>query len=223
VDKQTLYEDIRQQIADERLQPGQWLVERDLCNAYGMSRTPIREVLWKLTADGLLDHEPNKGFAVQKLSLEQIFEVFQAREAIEGMSARLACRKGDEAFRDSLRDMREELARVNVDGDAYQAILLGRKLHQAINETARNNIMAEIYHKLQNLTILTINLTKQSPFIETVSREAHIAIIDALIEQDEDRCERAMREHLKDTCREVVEQFYPGMLSGAGYRKSGNT
>ena len=74
VDKQSAYEDLRQQIVEEKLQPGQWLVERDLCNTYGMSRTPVREVLWKLTVDGLLEQEPNKGFAVRKLSLEQIFE-----------------------------------------------------------------------------------------------------------------------------------------------------
>jgi DNA-binding GntR family transcriptional regulator len=223
VDKQSAYEDIRQQIVDEKLQPGQWLAERDLCNAYGMSRTPIREVLWKLTVDGLLEQEPNKGFAVRKLSLEQIFELFQAREAIEGMAARLACRKGDEAFRQNLRSLREELTKVDVERNVYEAIQLGRRLHRAINETARNNIMAEIHQKLQNLTILTINLTKQSPAIESVSREAHIAIIDALLEQDEEKCERIMREHLKDTCREVVEQFYPGMLNGSGYRRNGKT
>jgi DNA-binding GntR family transcriptional regulator len=101
-----------------------------------------------------------------------------------------------------------------VEGDVYQAILLGRKLHGAIDETAGNSIMAEINQKLQNLTILTITLTRKSPTIETISRNAHIAIIDAFLEQDEDKCERAMRDHLKDTCREVVEHFYPGMING---------
>jgi DNA-binding GntR family transcriptional regulator len=214
MDKQAIYDDIRQQIVDERLQPGAWLVERDLCNTYGVSRTPIREVLWQLTVEGLLVREANRGYTVRKLGLEQIFELFQAREAIEGMAARLACRKGNDAFRDNLRSIKEELTKIDVEGDVYQAILLGRKLHQAINETAGNTIMAEINQKLQNLTILTINLTRKSPTIETKSKNAHIAIIDAFLEQDEDKCERAMRDHLKDTCREVVEHFYPGMING---------
>ena len=72
-DKQSVYDDIREQIISEKLQPGQWLVERELCSTYGLSRTPVREVLWKLLADGFLEQEPNKGFAVRKLSLEQIF------------------------------------------------------------------------------------------------------------------------------------------------------
>jgi DNA-binding GntR family transcriptional regulator len=214
MDKQAIYDDIRQQIVDERLKPGEWLVERDLCSTYGVSRSPIREVLWQLTVEGLLVREANRGYTVRKLGLEQIFELFQAREAIEGMAARLACRKGDEAFRDNLRSIKEELTKVDVEGDVYQAILLGRKLHGAIDETAGNSIMAEINQKLQNLTILTITLTRKSPTIETISRNAHIAIIDAFLEQDEDKCERAMRDHLKDTCREVVEHFYPGMING---------
>ncbi len=218
MDKQTVYEDIRQQIVEEKLRPGQWLVERDLCKTYGMSRTPIREVLWKLTVDGLLEQEPNKGIMVRKLSLEDIFEIFQGREAIEGMATRLACIKGGEAFRDGLRILREQLLEVNAEREAWQAMLLGRKLHDTIKETARNNIMAEMHQKLQNLTILTINLCKKSPTIETVSKEAHIAIIDALLEQDEEKCERLMREHLRDTCRQVVEQFYPGMLNGTAHR-----
>jgi len=215
MDKQAIYDDIRQQIVDERLQPGEWLVERDLCGKYGVSRTPIREVLWQLAVEGLLVREANRGYTVRRLGLEQIFELFQAREAIEGMSARLACRKGDETFREDLRSIREELATVDVESDVNHAISLGRKLHRTINDAAGNAIMAEINLKLQNLTVLTINLTRKSPTIETFSRNAHITIIDAFLEQNEDECERAMRDHLKDTCREVVEHFYPGMMNGA--------
>ena len=105
MDKTTVYEDIRRQIVEEKLAPGQWLIERELCETYRMSRTPIREILWKLTADGFLEQEANRGFVVRRLGLEQIFEIFQAREAIEGMAARLACRRGGEAFPlDAARD-----------------------------------------------------------------------------------------------------------------------
>ena len=49
MDKQTVYEHIKQQIIEEKLSPGHWFVERELCATYGLSRTPIREILWKLT------------------------------------------------------------------------------------------------------------------------------------------------------------------------------
>jgi DNA-binding GntR family transcriptional regulator len=220
MDKQAVYDDIKQQIVDEKLSPGHWFVERELCAAYGLSRTPIREILWRLMSDGFLEQEPNRGFVVRKLGLEQIFEVFQAREAVEGMATRLACSKGDEPFRSALREMEERLNRLDAETDPAQGSALGREIHGAIVEAARNRIMVGIYENLKNLSILTSNITRKSPNIEKISKEAHLLLIDALLEQDEEKSERIMREHLRDTCRQIVEQFYPNMLGGASTNKN---
>jgi len=214
-DKHSIYDDIKEQIISEKLQPGQWLIERELCSAYGLSRTPVREVLWKLLADGFLEQAPNKGFVVRRLSLEQIFEIFQAREAIEGMAARLAASRRDDAvFASRLAGIRKDLVKVNVEQEVARSVELGRKLHRAIMEAAHNHLMDEISVRLNNLTALTSNITKKSTAIEKQSLEAHCRIIDALLEGDEEKSEKVMREHLRDTCRQVVEQFYPGMLGG---------
>lgn len=219
MNKINVYEDIRRQILEEKLPPGQWLIERELCETYSMSRTPIREILWKLTADGFLEQEANRGFVVRRLGLEQIFEIFQAREAIEGMAARLACRKGGEAFHSKLIDIKKRLAKVNIESDPMLGIALGRELHRAIMDAAHNSIMAHINEGLENLAILTANITKRSPAIEKASADAHLNIIDAMLQQDEERGEQLMREHLRETCRHVVEQFYPGMLATSSNSK----
>jgi DNA-binding GntR family transcriptional regulator len=212
MDKNTVYENIRLQIVEEKLTPGQWLIERELCEAYRMSRTPIREILWKLMADGFLEQEANRGFVVRRLGLEQIFEIFQAREAIEGMAARLACRRGGEAFHATLREIKKKIDRANIESDPVLGIGLGRELHKAIMNAAHNRIMADINERLENLTVLTANITKRAPAIEKASAEAHLKIINALLQQDEEKAEQLMREHLRETCRYIVEQFYPGML-----------
>ena len=213
MDKTKVYEDIRRQIVEEKLAPGQWVIERELCETYSMSRTPIREILWKLTADGFLEQEANRGFIVRRLGLEQIFEIFQAREAIEGMAARLACRRGGEAFHAKLREIEKKIAEADIESNPTLGIALGRELHTAIMDAAHNSIMAGINAKLENLTLLTANITKRSPHIEKASAEAHLSIINALLQQDEEKGEQFMREHLRETCRNVVDQFYPGMLA----------
>jgi DNA-binding GntR family transcriptional regulator len=215
MDKRTVYEDIRRQIVEEQLAPGQWLVERELCETYSMSRTPIREILWKLTADGFLEQEANRGFMVRRLGLEQIFEIFQTREAIEGMAARLACRRGGDDFHARLREIKKKIVKANVESDPVLGIALGRELHRAIMQAAHNGIMTDINVRLENLTVLTANITKRSPAIEKASADAHLNIINALLQQDEEKCEQLMREHLRETCRHVVEQFYPGMLGAS--------
>jgi DNA-binding GntR family transcriptional regulator len=213
--KHDIYEDIKKQIIQEKLLPGQWLVERDLCEKYGLSRTPIREILWRLCADGLLFRESNRGFTVRRLSLEQIIEVFQMREAVEGMAARLACSKGGETFRSTVREIKSKLEKINIDKDAAGGVYLGRRLHTIIVETAGNGLMFETCERLNNLTILTSLITRKSPTIEKASREAHVRIVHALLEQDDAGSEQAMRDHLRTTCRNLVEQFYPGMLNGS--------
>jgi DNA-binding GntR family transcriptional regulator len=217
--KSTVYEDIRRQIVEEKLAPGQWLIERELCETYSMSRTPIREILWKLMADGFLEQEANRGFVVRRLGLEQIFEIFQAREAIEGMAARLACRRGGDAFRATLREVKKKIAKANIESDPQLGIALGRELHKAIMGAAHNGIMADINERLENLTVLTANITKRSPTIEKTSADAHLKIINAMLQQDEEKGEQLMREHLRETCRHVVEQFYPGMLATSSNNK----
>jgi len=219
MNKINVYEDIRRQILEEKLSPGQWLIERELCETYSMSRTPIREILWKLTADGFLEQEANRGFLVRRLGLEQILEIFQAREAIEGMAARLACRRGGNPFHSKLLDIKKKLAKVNVESDPTLGIGLGRELHRAIMDGAHNSIMAHIYEGLENLTLLTANITKRSPAIEKASADAHLNIIDAMLQQEEERGEQLMREHLRETCRHVVEQFYPGMIANSSNNK----
>jgi len=184
-----------------------------------MSRTPIREILWKLTADGFLEQEANKGFVVRRLGLEQIFEIFQAREAIEGMAARLACRRGGEGFHTTLRAIKKKISNADISSDPEKGIGLGRELHRAIMTAARNRIMGGINERLENLTVLTANITKRAPVIEKASADAHLNIINALLQRDEDKAEQLMREHLRETCRHVVEQFYPGMLETAGSTK----
>jgi DNA-binding GntR family transcriptional regulator len=221
MDKQAVYEDIKQQIIKEKLLPGQWLIERELCETYRISRTPIREILWKLTVDGFLEQEANRGFIVRRLGLEQIFEIFQAREAIEGMAARLACLRGDEAFRSTLREIKKKIAKANVQSDPTVGIALGRELHRAIMDAAQNGIMTDINKRLENMTVLTANITKRSPTIEKASAEAHLNIINAVLEQDQEKAEQMMREHMRETCQHIVEQFYPGMLGGASNNKQG--
>ncbi|MDZ4165932.1 MAG: GntR family transcriptional regulator [Smithellaceae bacterium] len=212
MDKQGVYEDIKQKIMEEKLLPGQWLVERELCESYGLSRTPIREILWRLCNDGLLHQESNRGFTVNRLNLDQILDVFQMREAVEGMAARLASSKGGNAFMAKLQALNNQLREVDIEQNAFAGVLLGRELHNAIVAAAGNGLMSDMYQKLMSLTILTSNLTRKSTEIERASRDAHLELIDALLKRDEDRSERVMREHLRDTCRVLVAQFYPGML-----------
>ncbi|MBD3306673.1 FCD domain-containing protein [candidate division KSB3 bacterium] len=204
---ENIYQDLKQKIIDEELLPEQWLVEREIGETYGISRTPVRELLRRLVSDGFLELKPGKGYLVRKLSLEEVIEIFQAREAIEGMTARLACQKGDEPFFRQINALRQRLEKLDIEENSALGVMLGKELHSAIAVAANNALVFEFYEKLRNLAALTRNISKKSIGIEQRSKDAHLALMKALEEKDADKSEQCMRDHLRSTCRSLVETY----------------
>jgi DNA-binding GntR family transcriptional regulator len=211
MEKSQVYDDLKQRILKEQFLPGSVLVERDLCDAYGTSRTPVREVLWRLKAEGLLEQSDGRSFSVRLLKLEHVFEIYQAREAVEGMAARLACGRASPQFLDELRELMSKLDAIDVETDTPRAVEVGRSLHNGIMFAAGNSLLADSYVKLGNLAMLTSNLCRRASGIERQSKEQHLAIMRALLDHDEIQAEQLMRQHLRTTCRLFVETFYPGL------------
>ncbi len=205
--KEDLYNELKRRIVSEEILPGTWLVEREICEKYQVSRTPVREILRVLAADGLIILEPGKGYVVRKLNFEELVELFHARESIEGMLARLACNRADEAFLDNIMTIRKQLEEIDIENDPSQGVDIGHLLHNTIVTKAKNRLLGGFYDKLNNLGLLTRNMTKVSVAIEQSSRKDHIAIADALLEKDENKSEHAMRRHIRSTCI-LLSQHY---------------
>ena len=215
IDKEVVFQELRRKIFQKELSPGQWLVERDISGTHKISRTPVREILRRLSAEGLVTLEPSKGYMVKKLSLEEIVEIFQAREAIEGMASRLACLRGDENFFSRVQRLKAQLEEIKIDkkADCALGVKIGRQLHEAIIKASNNFVLFEFYQKLKNLAALTRNITEKSIEIEAASKRSHIAIARALLERNEIESEKYMREHLNNTCRLLVQS---NLLDRAG-------
>jgi len=207
MDKKDLYNELKLKIFREEISPGTWLVERELCEKYNLSRTPVREILRVLGADGLITLEPTKGYSVRKLNFEEIVEIFQARESVEGMAAKLSCLRGDPEFLHKIEKIKVELEQIDIVKDTYLGIETGKKLHNTIIEAARNDLLAEFYKKLSNLAALTRNLTKRSVEIEQNSRNDHIAIATAILEKNGEKSENSMRKHIKGTCLLLTRSY----------------
>lgn len=211
--KTEILQDLRQKVLQEHFPQGQALVERELCETYGVSRTPIREVLWSLVVDGIVEQRPARGFFVRKLDWEKIFEIFQAREAVEGMAARLASKRSEKESLLRLEKLRTELQDIDITQDSEAGARIGRLMHHEIIQAASNQLLTEIYEKLGYLSALTTNIAKKSVHTESESKVHHLAIMDAIITGDVENSEYYMREHLRVTCRNVIQMLYPQVFS----------
>ncbi len=209
MNKSEIIDDIKNKIHNETYAPGDYLIERDLCEFYGISRTPMREILFSLVNSGLIIQQRGKGFSVRKLDIKQLFEIFEARESVEAMAARLCCQKITNTEHTEFQRLREELETANPRENAEQSISYGRNMHQMIIQIAGNTLLSEFYEKLNNMVILTANMTRKISTIEMDSRVHHMKIIDAILAGDEKNSENYMREHIVMTCQHLLHSLYP--------------
>ncbi len=211
MDKQMILEDLRNKILSDQYPQGTPLIERDLCTIYGVSRTPIREILWSLVTDGIVEQRSTRGFSVVKFEFNQIVDIFQTREALEGMAARLACNRLDQKYHEQLSNLRAELQQVDIYTNSTQGVELGRKMHNLVFEIASNNLLTDFHKKVGYLAALTTNMTKQNIKTEKESQQHHLAIIDAILGGDAEQSEKQMRNHLRVTCQNIIS-FYNGAV-----------
>ena len=143
-----LVERLRDLIVDGSLAAGKKIPERELCERFGVSRTPMREALKVLASDGLVSLAPNRGAWVSKITVVELEEVFPIMGALEGLSGEMACSSINDAQMDRIRKIHNEMithyeAR-NLDG-YFKA---NQSIHEAILEAANNPTLSAMYRSL---------------------------------------------------------------------------
>lgn len=196
---QTLASSIRRQleadIVEGRLEPGSRLDEQDLAQRFGVSRTPVREALRLLSADGLVELRGRQGAAVRAIALATVLEMFQVMGELEGLCARLAARRIIPAQRARVAGAHEALKKAADSGpdafyDANQAF------HEAIYDASANAFLAEQTRQLRNrVAPYRRRVTRLPNRIADTLRE-HEAVMNAIFNHDPEEAHRAMRAHL---------------------------
>lgn len=212
-----VHKDLKRRIVEEELSPGDFLVERDISLEYNVSRTPVREALRQLVADGLVVLDRGRGYSVRQLSIEDLLEIFIAREAVEGTLASLATARLDSKLRERVVLIRSKLEEIDAAVQPSKAVNLGRQLHDHLAEAASNRTLMDFYDKLRNVAALTRNLSKKSIEVEILSQQEHLKIINAVLSEDRNEAERAMRLHLRGTCERMVASYLKGSTTSLGF------
>jgi DNA-binding GntR family transcriptional regulator len=182
-------------IWEHRLRPGTKLVEEKLASVFAVSRTKIRLALAKLSNDGILTTEPNRGTFVSSPTIEQARQVFEARRLVEPALLRSLC---GSLKREQLTRLRKNIA-MEADarerGDRPATIRLSGEFHVLIAEIGQNAYVGKYMRELCSLTCLVIALY-DAPGTPACPDHEHAAIVDALEARDADKACALMTEHL---------------------------
>ncbi|SCY42747.1 GntR family transcriptional regulator [Paracoccus tibetensis] len=191
---QSAYRRLLAEIRAGQLLPGARLRETELAERLGISRTPVREAIRQLEADGLVSHQARQGATIRNLDYVEVIELYEMRSVLEGTAARLAARMASQVELRELTEINEALAYAE-PGTAAQE--LNRQFHRTLLDAARNRFLVKTMIALQKtLLILGPTTLSESERHESASIE-HRAVIDAIAAHDGDRAEAAMRAHVE--------------------------
>jgi DNA-binding GntR family transcriptional regulator len=178
---------------------GTFINEAELAETVGVSRTPVREALLLLSAEGLVQLVPNRGAFVPPLSPDQVHQVLQARAVIESWAAGEALRN----LKVPLASMQASLDRqaaLPEDADPSEFIAADRDFHEALVIAGGNEVMTKMYETVRSRHVVigvAAILRDRESRLDVVAE--HQGIIDALASGDEERSKQAIRSHLLRT------------------------
>jgi DNA-binding GntR family transcriptional regulator len=197
---------IRAAIADGEFVPNQRLVEADLSERFGASRTNVRTALVQLAGEGLVERVQNRGARVRAVSLAEAVEITEVRMALEGLCAAKAAERLTDADRHRLREIGDAMRAAVASGDLLGYSELNRRLHGLVLSLAGQTTAAAILERLRGQSVRHQFRLAMHPGRPAISLPQHLEIIEALCAGDADGAEAAMRRHIRsviDTLPEV--------------------
>lgn len=192
------YREIRDQILRGDREGGEWLREGELAVSLGVSRTPVREALRRLAAEGLVRHEPNRGVQVESLSIHDLDEIFSLRSALEPLGSAMAATSG-------LADLREleqladamDAAAAGIRPDLDEVTRLNNRFHRAIMEAAGNGRLTQMVSSVVEVPLVWRTFSHYSSEAMRRSLAHHHELVDALRAEDPVWAESVMRSHVR--------------------------
>ncbi len=207
-----LCDELRTHIIEGRLSPGSLLREERLAAKLDVSRTPLREAIRRLADEGFIEKPARKGARVVELTPETVREVYEVREALEGMAARLAAERIDAAHAARIRRYLDELRPKIEAGELSDT---GDMIHEEIFAACGNSrvrrLMAVYRGKVAWIQRVTFQFSQR---LERAYQE-HESVVRALECGDPDWAEAAVRRHIRNTLAEWLERSHsePGQAA----------
>ncbi len=194
-----------------RYAPGQRLVEADLTEELGVSRGPLREAFGRLAAEGLLLIEPYRGALVRRMTSQDLRDLYEVREVLEGQAAALAAGRIDES--DNRARMSAALAQMSAERDGQDVsgyMDRNESFHALIVELSGNELLARVVGALQVQAFRVFYRNLADAAAREQSITDHEAVAAAVLAGDARRAERAMRRHVRVAGRTALAVWPTG-------------
>ena len=186
-------EQLRQRIFRRELEPGSWIDELKIAEEFGISRTPLREALKVLAAEGLVTMKVRRGAYVTEMSEKDLRDVYHLLSLLESDAAGVVAERATPEQQQTLRDLHAELESAAGNREAFFSV--NERFHMALLDMADNRWRSQMGADLRKVMKLNRHnsLFKQGRIEDSLSE--HRAILDAMLARDAEGTRRAMQAH----------------------------
>lgn len=192
-----MYEALREDILNNKYRPGQRLSEEHIARQYEVSRTPVREALKRLHAEGLVEITPHRGAVVRDPSGEELAELCTVRDVLEGLAGRLAARSISKVELYTLEQLLADMRRAVDESRIDELVELNNQFHETIWIATRNRYLAQQLRQLRQIISRMQASTLTFPGRKEEAHQEHEALYRAIAAGDPDEAERLAQEHFR--------------------------
>jgi DNA-binding GntR family transcriptional regulator len=211
---ETTFQKLRSLLVEGKIAPGSKLNERELAESLNVSRTPIREAIRRLAADGLVELIANRGAIAVELSLEDVIHTFDVIADLEGFSGELAANNISAATLSELEALQYEMLASYARRDLSSYYKLNLRIHHLINQAANNPVLSRLFSQV-NARIEALRFRSNQDGVKWEKAvEEHQEMLEALKARDSKRMRKIMMQHVMNK-RDVVVQLLKAEASSA--------
>lgn len=196
--REVVYETLREAIKTGSLAPGERLMEIQLAEELGVSRTPVREAIRKLELERFVVMIPRRGTYVANLSLKDINEVFEIRAALDSLAAGLAAERITEDEQEQLERMLVEIADYIDQNDHVKIVATDEAFHDLLYRASRNERLVGIIYNLREQFSRFRSVSINYPGRLQNTLEEHRQLVEAIAQRDSELAQHKAREHIEN-------------------------
>jgi DNA-binding GntR family transcriptional regulator len=208
--RELVLEAIREAIKNGILQPRERLMEIQLADELGVSRTPVREALRKLELEGFIVMVPRKGAYVSDLTMKDVADVFEIRAALEGLAGALAAERITEEELEAMERMLVEKGEAISHNDIDKLVEADTKFHEAMYMASRNerlsNIISNLREQIQRFRLTSLSV----PGRREDSLKEHREILEAIQARDIQLAKQLAQEHIENAENVLIDSLKKG-------------
>ncbi|MBI3043399.1 MAG: GntR family transcriptional regulator [Betaproteobacteria bacterium] len=202
-----VYRRLRDAIQRGEYKSGRRVMEIEVAAWLKVSRTPVRDAIRRLEAEGMLEHEPRNGLVVARLDRQAVMELYVMREVLEGTAARLCARHASDMEIQELCDLIE--AERQLSGDFEALARHNVRFHSAIHRSAHNRYLEKSLAAVNDsMGLLGAPLMLLPHRAETAAAE-HARLVQAIQDRNPDAAEEVARAHVRAAQRERIRRLFP--------------